>query len=152
MQKITRNDMTVLVGKQVGTSDWFVIDQPRIDAFADVTEDHQFIHVNTEAAKQTAFGSTIAHGFLTLSMLSAMFYDGVPEIEGAQMGVNCGFNKIRFLSPVTVGSRVRAHFNLHAYSEHKANEGTAIWDTQIEIEGHDRPALIAEWIERRYYG
>ena len=151
MEKITRQDMAALVGKHAGTSKWFVIDQTRIDSFADVTEDHQYIHVDPEAAKQTPFGTTIAHGFLTLSMLSAMIYDGVPDIEGATMGVNYGFNKIRFLSPVVEGARSRAHFTLQDYTEHKANEGTTIWDIRVEIEGQSRPALIAEWIGRRYY-
>ena len=151
MKKITRHDMTALVGKHVGTSDWFVIDQTRIDAFAVVTEDHQFIHVDPEAAKQTPFGTTIAHGFLTLSMLSAMIYDGVPAIEGTTVGVNYGFNKIRFLSPVVAGARIRAHFTLQQYTEHKTNEGTTIWDIRVEVEGQNRSALIAEWIGQGYY-
>ena len=151
MKNITRDDMKALVGKHAGTSDWFLIDQSRIDVFADVTEDHQFIHVDAEAAKETPFGTTIAHGFLTLSMLSAMIYNAVPDVEGATMGINYGFNKIRFLSPVAVNVRIRAHFTLQTYREDKPNEGTSIWDISVEIEGQSRPALVAEWIGRRYY-
>jgi len=151
MKNITRDDMKALVGKNAGTSDWFLIDQSRIDVFADVTEDHQFIHVDAEAAKETPFGTTIAHGFLTLSMLSAMIYNAVPDVEGATMGINYGFNKIRFLSPVAVNVRIRAHFTLQTYREDKPNEGTSIWDISVEIEGQSRPALVAEWIGRRYY-
>lgn len=151
MKNITRDDMKALVGKYAGTSDWFLIDQSRIDVFADVTEDHQFIHVDAEAAKETPFGTTIAHGFLTLSMLSAMIYSAVPEVERATMGINYGFNKIRFLSPVVVNVRIRAHFTLQTYREDKPNEGTSIWDISVEIEGQSRPALVAEWIGRRYY-
>ena len=151
MKNITRDDMKALVGKNAGTSDWFLIDQSRIDVFAGVTEDHQFIHVDAEAAKETPFGTTIAHGFLTLSMLSAMIYNAVPDVEGASMGINYGFNKIRFLSPVAVNVRIRAHFTLQTYREDKPNEGTSIWDISIEIEGQSRPALVAEWIGRRYY-
>jgi acyl dehydratase len=128
-----------------------LIDQSRIDVFADVTEDHQFIHVDAEAAKETPFGTTIAHGFLTLSMLSAMIYSAVPDVEGATMGINYGFNKVRFLSPVAVNVRIRAHFTLQTYREDKPNEGTSIWDISVEIEGQSRPALVAEWIGRRYY-
>ena len=151
MKNITRDGMKALVGKPAGASDWFLIDQSRIDVFADVTEDHQFIHVDAEAAKETPFGTTIAHGFLTLSMLSAMIYNAVPDVEGATMGINYGFNKIRFLSPVAVNARIRAHFTLQTYREDKPNEGTSIWDISVEIEGQSRPALVAEWIGRRYY-
>ena len=151
MKNITRDDMKALVGKNAGTSDWFLIDQSRIDVFAGVTEDHQFIHVDAEAAKETPFGTTIAHGFLTLSMLSAMIYNAVPDVEGTTMGINYGFNKIRFLSPVAVNVRIRAHFTLQTYREDKPNEGTSIWDISVEIEGQSRPALVAEWIGRRYY-
>ena len=151
MKNITRDDMKALVGKNAGTSDWFLIDQSRIDVFADVTEDHQFIHVDAEAAKETPLGTTIAHGFLTLSMLSAMIYNAAPDVEGTTMGINYGFNKIRFLSPVAVNVRIRAHFTLQTYREDKPNEGTSIWDISVEIEGQSRPALVAEWIGRRYY-
>ena len=150
MEKITRQDMAALVGKHAGTSKWFVIDQTRIDTFADVTEDHQYIHVDPDAAKQSPFGTTIAHGFLTLSMLSAMIYDGVPDIEGATMGVNYGFDKIRFVSPVKSGARVRAHFTLTELKETRPKEITNVWDISVEIENERRPALIATWIGLTY--
>ena len=151
MASIALADFIKLEGQKVGTSRWFEIDQSRIDTFADVTEDHQFIHVDEKAAEKTPFGATIAHGFLTLSMLSAMIYDGVPNIEGAKMGVNYGFNKIRFISPVKSGARVRAHFTLNALRHPKPTEVTNIWGVSIEIEGQERPALIAEWIGRQYF-
>ena len=151
MASIALADFLKLEGQKVGTSRWFEIDQSRIDTFADVTEDHQFIHVDEKAAEKTPFGTTIAHGFLTLSMLSAMIYDGVPNIEGAKMGVNYGFNKIRFISPVKSGARVRAHFTLNALRHPKSTEVTNIWGVSIEIEGQERPALIAEWIGRQYF-
>lgn len=151
MASIALADFFKLEGQKVGTSRWFEIDQSRIDTFADVTEDHQFIHVDEKAAEKTPFGTTIAHGFLTLSMLSAMIYDGVPNIEGAKMGVNYGFNKIRFISPVKSGARVRAHFTLNALRHPKPTEVTNIWGVSIEIEGQERPALIAEWIGRQYF-
>lgn len=151
MASIALADFLKLEGQKVGTSRWFEIDQSRIDTFADVTEDHQFIHVDEKAAEKTPFGTTIAHGFLTLSMLSAMIYDGVPNIEGAKMGVNYGFNKIRFISPVKSGARVRAHFTLSALRHPKPTEVTNIWGVSIEIEGQERPALIAEWIGRQYF-
>lgn len=150
MTGIPLEEFLKLEGQTVGTSRWFVLDQSRIDRFADVTDDHQFIHVDAEAAAKTPFGTTIAHGFLTLSMLSAMIYDGAPEIEGAIMGVNYGFNKIRFLSPVKSGARVRAHFTLNEARQLKPDELTNIWGVRVEIEGQDRPALIAEWIGRQY--
>ena len=151
MASIALADFLKLEGQKVGTSRWFEIDQSRIDTFADVTEDHQFIHVDEKAAEKTPFGTTIAHGFLTLSMLSAMIYDGVPNIEGAKMGVNYGFNKIRFISPVKSGARVRAHFTLNALRHPKPTEVTNIWGVSIEMEGQERPALIAEWIGRQYF-
>ena len=139
------------VGKFIGTSKWFVIDQSRIDAFADVTEDHQFIHVEPEKAAETPFGQTVAHGFLTLSMLSAMSYDAIPRVEGLKMGINYGFNKIRFVTPVVAGSKVRAHFTLQSSKIEKPGELTNIVYLSIEIDGSDSPALVAEWVSRQYF-
>lgn len=101
---ITLQAYQAMVGKEIGVSSWHLIDQPRIDTYADVTEDHQFIHVDPERAKETAFGTTIAHGFLTMSMLSVMSYEVMPTIAGTTMGVNYGFDKLRFVSPVRSGS------------------------------------------------
>ena len=139
------------IGKKIGTSRWFTIDQSRIDAFADVTEDHQFIHIDPEKAAETPFGHTVAHGFLTLSMLSAMSYDAIPRIEGLKMGVNYGFNKIRFVTPVAAGAKVRAHFTLQSSTVENPGELTNIVDLSIEIEGSNRPAIVAEWVSRQYF-
>ena len=139
------------IGKEIGTSRWYTIDQSRIDAFADVTEDHQFIHIDPEKAAETPFGQTVAHGFLTLSMLSAMSYDAIPRIERLKMGVNYGFNKIRFVTPVAAGVKVRAHFTLQSSTVEKPGELTNIVDLSIEIEGSNRPAIVAEWVSRQYF-
>lgn len=148
---LTLDEMRALVGQKMGTSNWFLIDQDRIDKFADVTEDWQFIHVDAQAARQTPFGTTIAHGFLTLSMLSAMVYE-MPVLEGVTMGVNYGFDKVRFLSPVPEGSRIRGHFSLTALDESKPGFVTSYTHVEVEIEGQDKPALAADWIGRRYFG
>jgi acyl dehydratase len=148
---ITLEDLRARIDKPFGTSGWFTIDQKRIDAFADITEDWQFIHCDPEAARQTPFGTTIAHGFLTLSMLSAMVYE-MPVLEDVVMGVNYGFNKVRFLNPVPAGARIRAHFSMKSIDESRPGEVTTIMDVSVEIEGQDKPALIAEWIGRRYFG
>ncbi|MEC7761352.1 MAG: MaoC family dehydratase [Pseudomonadota bacterium] len=147
---MTLDDFLALQGQEMGVSRWFEITQDRIDAFADVTEDHQYIHTDPEAAAASPFGGTIAHGFLTVSMLSAMTYDGVPVIDGTVMAVNYGFNKLRFLSPVKVGSRIRARFVLTSCDTSRPGEITTITDVTVEIDGEDKPALVAEWIGRRY--
>lgn len=122
---------------------------PKIDSFADSTEDHQFIHVDPESAAKTPFGGTIAHGFLTLSLLSAMVYEAGPSLKGITMGVNYGFNKIRFLSPVRSGKRVRGRFQLLKLEE-APGQVTYTQAVTVEIEGEEKPALIAEWIGRAY--
>ena len=121
-----------------------------INTHANITKNHQYIHINPVRAADTPFGGTIAHGFLTLSMLSAMAYDAQPDIEGAVMGVNYGLNHLRFVSPVPSGARIRAHFTLKEVEERKAGEVTLTWDVSMEIEGQDKPALVAEWLQRRY--
>ncbi|WP_174285654.1 MaoC family dehydratase [Sphingomonas bacterium] len=135
-----------LVGQQVGVSDWFLIDQERIDIFAKVTEDEQFIHVDPEAAARTPFGGTIAHGFLTLSLLSAMAESATPRLADAVMGMNYGFNKVRFLAPVRSGKRVRVVVKLESMEERAPQQWQIITANTIEIEGEDKPALIAEWL------
>ena len=134
------------IGAEIGLSRWFEISQARIDAFAKITEDMQFIHVDPVAAAATPFGGAIAHGFLTLSMLSAMAYDAVPLVEGVSMGVNYGFDKIRFVAPVRAGSRIRAHFKLLAVSQRSGAEWQMRNAVEVEIEGASKPALIAEWL------
>ena len=139
-----------MIGQEAGTSRWFPITQDMIDAHADIVQDHQFIHTDPARAAQTPFGGTIAHGFLTLGMLSAMAYDAQPDIEGAELGVNYGLNHLRFLAPVPAGANIRAHFTLNGVDERKPGEITLTWGVSIEIEGQDKPALVAEWINRRY--
>ena len=143
---ITLDELKAQIGGEPRYSRWFELDQSRIDSFADVTEDWQFIHVDKEKAAATPFGDTIAHGFLTLSMLSAMSYDTEATLEGAAMGINYGFNKIRFTSPVKSGSKVRAKFitrDVVAKTETNILTTTGI---TVEIEGESRPALTAEWL------
>ena len=135
-----------MIGEETGLSCWFEIDQARIDAFAVVTEDRQFIHVDPVAAAQTPFGGTIAHGFLTLSMLSAMAYDAMPVLEGVAMGVNYGFDKVRFIAPVRAGSRIRARFTLLDLVERAPREWQMRNAVSVEIEGGKKPALAAEWL------
>jgi acyl dehydratase len=141
-----------MVGKEIGVSSWHLIDQPRIDTYADVIEDHQFIHVDPERAKkETAFGTTIAHGFLTMSLLSIMSYEVMPVIAGTTMGVNYGFDKLRFISPVRSGKRVRGRFVLAEAKLRKPNELQSRTNVTVEIEGEDKPALVAEWLGLIYF-
>jgi acyl dehydratase len=146
MTELSMKEYMAQTGREVGVSRWFEIDQSRIDQFADVTEDWQFIHVDPETAMTTPFGGTVAHGFLTLSMLAAMAYDGLPGIKGHVMGVNYGFDKIRFISPVRSGSRVRAKFRLLEVTTRNPKEFMSKSEVSVEIEGVEKPALMAEWI------
>lgn len=148
---LTRAEFEALEGRPIGTSDWMTVSQDQIDAFADCTHDHQYIHIDPERAAQTPFGSTIAHGFLTLSLLSAMAYQ-MPGIDGTVMAVNYGFNKVRFVSPVKVGARIRGHFTLQKFEEIRPGEIQTTMAVTVEIEGQDKPALVAEWLGRRYFG
>lgn len=140
------SDLHNLIGQEIGVSRWFEIDQARIGAFADATEDWQFIHVDPEAAAKTPFGGTIAHGFLTLSLASAMSYDAVAPLDGVVMGVNYGFDKLRFLAPVPAGSRVRGRFRLLSAEDKGGGRWLIKHELTVEIEGGDKPALIAEWL------
>lgn len=144
---MTRTDeLQDLIGREVGVSKWFEVTQARIDAFADCTEDRQFIHVDPEAAKATPFGGTIAHGFLTLSLASAMSYDAVSPLDGVVMGVNYGFDKLRFLAPVPAGSRVRGRFKLLSAEDRGGGRWLLKHELTVEIEGGEKPALMAEWL------
>lgn len=134
------------IGEDFGTSDWLVIGQDRIDAFADTTEDHQFIHVDPERAKDTPFGQTIAHGFLTLAMLTKFLKTGLPDIEDQTTLLNYGLGKVRFLTPVKSGSRVRGHFKLVGLEEKRPGQWQETLEVTVEIEGEEKPALVAEWI------
>jgi acyl dehydratase len=141
-----------MVGHEVGVSSWHVIDQKRIDVYADVIEDHQFIHVDPVRARaETAFGTTIAHGFLTMSLMSIMSYEVMPVIEGTTMGVNYGFDKLRFISPVRSGSRVRGRFTLAEAKLRKPKELQSRTSVTVEIDGEDKPALVADWIGLIYF-
>lgn len=143
-----------LIGQEGEPGEWIQVTQEMINQFADVTMDHQFIHVDPEAAKNTPFGGTIAHGFLTLSLLvplSSSIEQDPETVKGVVMGVNYGFDKIRFIAPVPSGSRIRARAVLKA-AELKGNSVNATRTYTIEIEGSDKPAVIADWITRLTYG
>src|SRR5438445_12749475 len=141
-----------MVGHEVGVSSWHLIDQNRINVFAGVIEDHQFIHVDPERARrETSFGTTVAHGFLTMSLMSIMSYEVMPLVEGATMGVNYGFDKLRFISPVRAGSRVRGRFTLMEAKLRKPKELQSRTNVTVEIEGEEKPALVADWIGLIYF-
>ena len=128
-------------------SGWHEVTQADIDSFADVTGDHQFIHVNPERAlAETPFGGTIAHGFLTLSLLSAFGQEALPRIANRRIGVNYGLERVRFLSPVRSGARVRGRFVLARLERRRANEILLGYDVTVEIEGAAKPALAAQWL------
>ena len=134
------------VGQSIGVSDWIEIGQQRIDQFADATDDHQFIHVDQELARRTPFGGTIAHGFLSLSLLSRMAADVMLVPDTTRMAVNYGLDRVRFLAPVRAGKRVRGHFTLDGV-EGKAPDQLLIRQTvSVEIEGEEKPALTAQWL------
>ena len=134
------------IGEEVGVSGWVAIDQSRIDAFADATEDRQFIHVDPDAAAQTPFGGTIAHGFLTLSLLSRMAAEAMLLPEGMTMAVNYGFDRVRFLAPVRSHKKVRGRFTLDSIEEKAPGQLLARHHVTVEIEDEDKPALTAQWL------
>ena len=150
MSTFTAEELQAKIGQRIGTSRWFTLSQAMIDAHAETTEDRQFIHIDPTRAAQGPFGTTIAHGFLTLSLLSAMAYDAQPVIEDADLSVNYGMNHLRFLAPVPSGGRIRGHFTLNALEQRRPGEYTLTWGVVVEIEGQDKPALVAEWLNRRY--
>ena len=152
MKTVKAADLQATVGTDLGVSDWITIEQDRVNQFADVTEDHQFIHVNPEAAKMTPFGGPIAHGFLTLSLLSKFSEQGGMMIEGVKMGVNYGFEKVRFLAPVKVGQKVRGHFKLKASEEKRPGQFLFTYEVTVEIEGEEKPALVADWLGMQFVG
>src|SRR3979409_1659689 len=139
-------------GREIGVSSWHLVDQKRIDVYADVIEDHQFIHVDPERAKrETPFGTTAAHGFLTRSLMSSMSVEVMPGFEGTTMGVNYGFDKLRFISPVRSGSRVRGRFTLAEAKLRKPRELLSRTNVTVEIGGEENPALLADWIGLIYF-
>ena len=145
-QALTPTEMQSLVGSEIGVSHWIRIDQGMIDRFADLTGDHQFIHVDPARAATSPFGTTIAHGFLTLSLLSQMALSVRPPVKGSRHGLNYGFDKIRFLSPVPVNARVRGRFTLARLVTRPSGDLLSTYASSVEIEGHTRPALSAEWL------
>lgn len=150
MNVINPEEVKNYIGKEVGVSDWIDIDQERITLFADVTEDHQFIHIDPEAAKATPFGGTIAHGFLTLSMLSRLARGSVLVLDGVKMGVNYGFEKVRFVNPVKSGKRIRGHFTLISADSKLPGQWSFKYGVKVEIEGESKPALVAEWLTMQF--
>lgn len=148
MKTVKVEELKDYIGKDMGKSEWFEIDQDRINQFADVTLDHQFIHVDPEAAKATPFGGTIAHGFLTLSLVVHLQKSVSDQVlpEGIKMGMNYGFDKIRFLAPVRTGKRVRASVKLLDVQEKAPGQILMKNEFTVEIEGEDKPALLAEWL------
>ena len=152
MRTVNASGLQALIGTEIGVSEWATMDQDRINVFADVTEDHQFIHIDEEAAKQSPFGGTIAHGFLTLSMLSKFSEGSGLVIEGVKMGVNYGFEKVRFLAPVPSGSKIRGRFTLKDAVEKKLGQFLLTYEVTVDIEGQDKPALIADWLAMQFTG
>jgi acyl dehydratase len=137
------------VGRELGVSEWFEVSQDRINQFADATGDHQWIHVNpAKAATDSPFKTTIAHGFLTLSLISQLLRSAI-AFEGARMAINYGLNRVRFVSPVPAGSRIRGRFTL-ASVEDAGGAIQAAWRVTVEREGADKPACVAEWLVRYY--
>jgi acyl dehydratase len=134
------------IGKEVGVSEWLTVDQARINQFAEATGDHQYIHVDPERAAATPFGSTIAHGFLTMSLMVLMGYEGSTKLENTVMGINYGFDKLRFINPVKVDSRIRGRFRLLSAEQKKPGHYLLKHEVTVEIEGEEKPALIAEWL------
>ena len=143
---VPKEEMVNAVGTKFEPSAWIEVDQDRINSFADCTEDHQFIHVDPEAAAKTPFGGTIAHGFLTLSLLPKMLEGNGIVPENTVMGLNYGFDKVRFLAPVKSGKRVRAHIEIVAVDEKSGGRYLIKQAISVEIEGEETPALVAEWL------
>ena len=148
---MTPQDMATKAGEHLGTSEWAEMSQERINQFAEATGDHQFIHLDEEKAKMTPFGGTIAHGFLTLSMIPYLTANSdVPRVDGIKMAVNYGGNKTRFISPVRSGKRIRGHWKLTEMNEKRPGQWQQTVEITIEIEGEDKPALICEWMTQYF--
>jgi len=144
-------EIRAAVGQEVGVSDWLTMTQDRIDRFADVTDDHQWIHVDPERAKRhSPFETTIAHGFLTTSMLPRMLHEAVTLEIPSRLTVNYGFNRLRYVSPVPSGARIRTHVTANAVKDLEGGYEIA-WGVTVEVEGREKPALAAEWLIRIYY-
>ncbi|TNE34871.1 MAG: MaoC family dehydratase [Alphaproteobacteria bacterium] len=143
---ISKEEFLNSVGTEYGPGEWFKVDQDRIDLFAKATDDYQFIHVDPEKAKETPFGTTIAHGFLSLSLLAALVPQVQPKPENVKMGINYGLDKLRFLQPVKVGSEIRVRVKMLSVDEKRPGQILAKTEVTVEIKGEEKPALIAEWL------
>ena len=149
---MTPQDMQAKVGETIGTSEWLLVDQEMIDKFADATGDHQFIHVNPAMAAMTPFGGTIAHGFLTLSLIPVLTEkSNIERPEGLKMALNYGGNRVRFLQPVRSGKKVRAQFKLVGLNEKRPGQWEQTVEITLEIEGEDKPGYVAEWISLLFF-
>ena len=146
-----KQSFLALEGQEIGVSSWVHVTQERINAFADATDDHQFIHTDPIRSAAAGYGGTIAHGFFTLSLLAAWSDEVLPDVDGMVMSVNYGTDRMRFLSPVPVGSFIRARFIFSSYDEKKPREVTLRWRVTVEIKDAEKPALVADWINRRYF-
>ncbi|MCY4269661.1 MAG: MaoC family dehydratase [Gammaproteobacteria bacterium] len=146
-QRIKAAELPGYVGREIGVTDWLAVEQARIDQFADATDDHQYIHVDAERAARTPFGGTIAHGFLTLSLLSALASRGGGiKLENTVMGINYGLDRVRFVNPVRSGQRIRARFTLAGAEEKSPGRFLLRYAVSVEIEGEEKPALVADWL------
>ena len=145
-ETITRDEMIAAQGRVLGQSDWFIMDQVRIDAFAEVTEDRQFIHIDPVRAAGPICGGTVAHGMLTVSRMSGMAYGALPTMAGQSASVNYGFERVRFITPVRSGARIRGQFTLAEATPRGRDKLMTRLDVTVEIEGEDRPALTADWL------
>ena len=149
MDEVTPQQMQERVGEEIGVSEWVVVDQANIDAFAEATGDHQFIHVDPVRAARSPFGTTVAHGFLTLSLFPRLYAASTaPKVAGVKMGVNYGGERVRFLTPVPSGSHVRGRFRLLKLEEKRPGQWQQEVEYTAEIQGQDKPALIAHWISQ----
>jgi acyl dehydratase len=154
MSKLTLDSpesLKALVGQEVAVTDWFTITQERIQQFADATLDHQWIHVDADRARrESPFGAPIAHGFLTLSLLPHFMHEAMQIKQGIRMGVNYGLNRVRFVSPVRVGSNIRARIVLQSLKDVPPDAMEAIFNATVEVEGGEKPCCVAEWVVRYY--
>ncbi|OUR80151.1 nodulation protein NodN [Alphaproteobacteria bacterium 46_93_T64] len=149
-EPITKEEFLSSKGTEYGPGEWFKVDQERINKFAEATEDYQFIHVDPEAAKASPFGGTIAHGFLTLSLLAYLVPQITPKAQNVEMGVNYGMNKLRFLAPVPVDSEVRVRNKILDIVEKRPGQVLVTTEVSIEIKGQEKPALVAEWLSMQF--
>lgn len=150
MATYTRETITTIIGTEVGVSDWLTVTQDMVDQFAALTRDPVEIHTNVELARQTPFGGTIAHGLLTLSLIGGFCTAAEVLMDGITMGLNYGFDKVRFIAPVKTGSRVRGRFFLRSMEEKNPGQWLSTFEVTIEIEGEDKPAAVAEWLGMQF--